>query len=323
MYSILNEVQKNEEFPNIINQFIDYLPKKPYCTDELGTMLIRPKETALEKTYIQHNPIHRTYWFVFDIDSNEHRYWGDGISGLPTPNISVINNKNNHRHEYYLILPPTYTLRQARKKPLELAADVDRGLTELLGADPAYGKLISKNPLNKKWTTVIWHEMAWDLNRLIDYIPDKIKKLKRKPQEEIGLGRNCTVFEKARHYAYAQWRKQKFDDYDMLLNKTYQHAQNINYEFLAPMLEREVMSIARSISKWTARNHSAIDFSNIQRERGIRGNIKSQIIRSAKADARAEEVIVYKSLNPKATTREIANKFAISHMTVSRYLKIL
>ncbi|MDR3161898.1 MAG: replication initiation protein [Spirochaetaceae bacterium] len=41
-------------------------------------------------------------------------------------------------------------LRLARRKPLKLAADVDKGLTRLLDADPGYGKLISKNPLSEK-----------------------------------------------------------------------------------------------------------------------------------------------------------------------------
>jgi hypothetical protein len=84
------------------------------------------------------------------------------------------NPENNHQHLFYMIDPAVYTLRQARRKPLELAADVDKGLTRLLDADPGYGKLISKNPLSAKWTVYIWHEKAWGLSELLDYIPDNV-----------------------------------------------------------------------------------------------------------------------------------------------------
>jgi hypothetical protein len=319
MYEIPFE-QESQATPNLLKLFEEYVPNKPYCTNQLGHLLIRPKKTALKHAYIQFNPIHRAYWFAFDIDTPEMRYWVDEHH-IPCPNMSIINRKNNHSHAFYLIDPAVYTLRQAHKKPLELAADVDRGLTTLLGADPGYGKLITKNPFCREWLVVVWHEKEWSLTELLDYIPQKILKEKRTPREELGVGRNCTVFEKSRHYAYSQWRRQKFEDYQLLFNKTYEYAQNINYDFLAPMTDREVVCIVRSISRWTAKHHSAIEFSQIQRARGLKGNLKSQIIRGTKAELRAEEIIAYKDLHPHMSNRMIAEVFDVSEYTIRQALK--
>jgi hypothetical protein len=127
----------------LLEKFYNYLPPKPYCTEFLGSLKIRPKEQAAKDPYIQPNPITRAYWLVFDIDNDRPRYWPDEWH-LPSPNMEARNPDNDHQHLFYMIDPAVYTLRQARRKPLELAADVDKGLTELLGADPGYGKLIAK-----------------------------------------------------------------------------------------------------------------------------------------------------------------------------------
>jgi hypothetical protein len=178
--------------PSILEQFYNYLPPRPYCTEFLEQLKIRPKAQAVKDPYIQPNPITRAYWMVFDVDSGQSRYWPDEWH-VPTPNIEARNPENNHQHLFYMIDPAVYTLRQARRKPLELAADVDKGLTRLLDADPGYGKLISKNPLSKNWTVYIWHEHAWGLTELLDWIPDSIKNWRLLPLL-LPLGHRESIF---------------------------------------------------------------------------------------------------------------------------------
>jgi hypothetical protein len=84
-----------------------------------------------------------------------------------------------------------------------------------------------------------------------------IKARKPRTQEVIGLGRNCAVFEQARVYAYAEWRRLKFADRRRLLAAVYDYGMNVNNSFRIPMLDREVLCIARSISRWTARHIDA------------------------------------------------------------------
>jgi hypothetical protein len=65
------------------------------------------------------------------------------------------------------------------------------------------------------------------------------------------------VFDRSRVYAYAEWRRLRFDDQARLLEAVFSHAMNINNSFRVPMLGKEVLCIARSISRWTARHLSA------------------------------------------------------------------
>jgi hypothetical protein len=315
-YIIANAAKSQEEIP-LLQHFFEYLPPKPYCTDTLGMLYIRPKAYAVGKTYLQPNPITRAYWLVFDLDNqHEPRYWA-AEPHIPLPNLTVINRSNGHEHVYYLIDPAVYTLRQARRKPLELAADVDRGLTEVLDADPGYGKLLAKNPFHEQWIGVVWHEHAYGLTELLDWIPDQFRllKRKRKAKEEIGLGRNCTVFEVARQYAYSEWRRLKFTDYEGLYDRVRIRAMEMNADFTTPMTEREVLCIVRSVTKWTARHLTADRFAvwgDARREKSI-------ITRHTRSQERAAAV---KALYAGGKTqKQIAAILGISERQVRTLLK--
>jgi hypothetical protein len=250
-----------------------------------------------------------------DIDSPQSRYWPDEWH-VPAPNIEARNPANNHQHLFYMIDPAVYTLRQARQKPLELAADVDKGLTELLGADPGYGKLISKNPLSNKWEVYVWHDRAWGLTELLDYIPDKIKARKPRPKEAIGLGRNCAVFEESRHYSYSEWRRQKFSDPARLLDAVYDFSMNINAGFTVPMMDQEVKCIARSVSRWTSRHMSAEGL----REWGAGRRERSIEVRQTKSQAKAE--MAKKLYSTGKTQKQISIILGMNQSQISRLLRL-
>ncbi|MDR2784640.1 MAG: replication initiation protein [Treponema sp.] len=282
----------------------------------MGQLKIRPKVQAVKDAYIQPNPITRAYWMVFDIDREQSRYWPDEWH-VPAPNMEARNPENNHQHVFYMIDPAVYTLRQARRKPLELAADVDKGLTRVLNADPGYGKLISKNPLSARWTVYVWHEKAWGLTELLDYIPDKIKSWKPNPKEVIGLGRNCTVFDQARVYAYAEWKRLRFDDQDRLLEAVYNFSMNINLSFKIPMIDKEVLCIARSISKWTARHMTAEGLREWHREQGR----KSGKVRQIKADSKTKMIMDFIADHVGLSNRKVAAALGMPESTIRLHLK--
>jgi hypothetical protein len=298
----------------IMRAFYEYLAPKPYCTDTLGWLLIRPKAIAIRNAYIQPNPITRAYWLVFDIDSEQSRYWPD--EHIPPPNIEVRNPENNHQHLYYQIDPAVYTLRQARRKPLELAADVVRGLSALLGADPGYGKLIAKNPFHSRWIVYVWHEKAWGLTELLGWIPDRLLRQKQPRRATSGLGRNCTVFDVARTFAYSEWRRLKFADEARLFERVHEFSMNVNAGFDVPMLPQEVKSIVRSITKWTARHMDKAGDRIWHQAR----NARSVKVRRSRAEERVMEA---KALYAGGKTqKQIAAILDISERQVRTYLKI-
>jgi hypothetical protein len=281
-------------------------------------MKIRPKATAAQAAYIQPNPITRAYWLLFDRDRSERFYWPEEWH-LPTPNIEVINPDNNHQHLFYLVRPPVYTLRQAREKPLRLMADTDRVLTVALDADPSYGKLLAKNPLCKRWDVIIWHDTAWDLVKLLDSVPKECRRWKPKPREEMGLGRNCLVFEKARKYAYREWRVRGYEDYYGLFDAVYKYALEVNADFAQPLFGKEVICIARSIAKWTARHLTREGMSEWSRWRGRKGGLHSGVTRGEVSADRAREA---KALYGSGKTQaQVALAMGISERWVRELLR--
>ncbi|MCV5707806.1 primase C-terminal domain-containing protein, partial [Escherichia coli] len=70
-----------------------------------------------------------------------------------------------------------------------------------------------------------------------------------------GLGRNCTLFDKTRRWAYRAIR-QGWPEYDQWLQACYERASAYNLQFALPLDENEVMGIAKSIAKWTECNFS-------------------------------------------------------------------
>jgi len=87
---------------------------------------------------------------------------------------------------------------------------------------------------------------------------------------------------------------------------------NINLGFHTPMIDREVLCIARSIAKWTARHMTAEGMSAW----GEAGRAKSLRVRQAKAAGRAGEVRVFAESAPNMTRADLALFFGVSGSTI-------
>lgn len=72
----------------------------------------------------------------------------------------------------------------------------------------------------------------------------------RKSLPEYGLGRNCTLFEKTRLWAYKAIR-QGWPDYPEWLAACVDRASGYNAQFEQPLPANEVRHTAKSIAKWT------------------------------------------------------------------------
>ena len=180
------------------------LPNKPYCMDDKPAyMLIRPKGIAVKKPYIQVNPPLMTIYFVFDDDKEDSALsWFD--ANLPAPLWTTQNSKNGHCHHCYKLEIPLCTSEFASIKAIKYAQSVYYAYALKLGADLSYSQLITKNPLHPQWRTTFWVDRAYSLDYLADFV-DLPKKIPKK-LEVVGLGRNVTMFEKGRKWAYTAIR---------------------------------------------------------------------------------------------------------------------
>lgn len=252
------------------------LPRKPYCVEHPGEPLkIRTLEHALKFRHIQPNPDCVRFWMVFDVDRAGAAYaWEDG--NLPPPNIVVINPANAHAHLFYGLEIPICTSELAHDAPLRFAAAVEAAYVKALKADVNYVGLIAKNPLHSDWKTWWINSQLYTLHELAEHVqlPSKLPK----HSAERGLGRNCSLFEKLRKWAYQAIRFHRDGKFEAWREVVLCQAEAINEQFPEPLAFGEVKATAKSVAKWvwthlTASNIAASDerFSARQAARGKKG----------------------------------------------------
>ena len=295
------------------------LPNKPYCMDEKpGYMLIRSKAIAVKKPYIQVNSPVTTIYFVFDGDKNDAALsWFD--ENLPAPYWTTQNPENGHAHICYKLEIPLHTSEFSSIKAIKYAQAVYYAYALKLGADLSYSQLITKNPLHPQHRTTYWTKQAYSLDYLADFV-DLPKKLPKK-LEVVGLGRNVTMFEKGRRWAYTAIR-----DY-MHHNSSYEweravraQIEAINSGFEQPLPHSEVKATAKSIAKWVWQRFSYGDFSEIQAKRGAKGGKKGGIVRSAQyAELRIQAKLMHEQGMNKT---QIAKHLGVTRMTIINWLGV-
>lgn len=304
---------------NLFEVFKNNIPQKPYCTDDLALGLkIRPAEVAITRKYLQYNKPTDLRWFVYDVDrSTAHFDWQD--LHVPSPNITVMNKKNGHAHLFYGLEIPVHMQMGSKKNPIRFASVIDVSLMKSLSADECFAELICKNPFNDFWDTKLWRSFSYDLNELADNLDLEKYKDQRKRLPEIGLGRNCNLFDMTRFYAYKEIRK-PVENYlfdEMYFEKDfvercifYSRQHNI---FKTPLPTREVVSIGKSVGKWVYRNMSSAGFLEWAEQR----RKKSISVRKSNSDEQKRTVLFLYELGH--SKKDIAVMLNISFSQVKRY----
>lgn len=268
-------------------------PNRPYCSDHLESgVRIRSLKQALSKVYIQANPPHLRVWSIFDVDRA-----GGGLAweteNLPAPSWATINKQNGHAHLVWgLKAPVLVDSEDLRQRPIRYLCAVESAFRERLQADQGYSGLITKNPAHPLWWTLRGQRMDYELCELADWVDLPQHLPKRKP-EEIGLGRNVTVFDWLRHYAYRQIRHYKGDVRNFVLWQSHLNGKALgrNGDLLHPLDGREVWHIAKSVAKWTWRRFdiaaSDARFAALQAaQRSKGGRVRSASYEDKRASAR-------------------------------------
>ena len=234
-------------------------PRRPYCSDDLASGLrIRALRQAIKKPYLQANPPHLRVWSIYDVDRPGAALAWEAANLLP-PSWAAVNRENAHAHLVYGITAQVLVDGLgARDAPLRYLCAVEALTREKLHADPGYSGLITKNPTHPLWRTLYGPCLAYDLGELAEYLPDleKYRPRRRKPQE-VGIGRNVSLFDDLRHWAYRQVRAYRggglagWNAWLSLVNST---ALLRNADFPQPLDGREVWHVAKSVAKWTYRH---------------------------------------------------------------------
>ncbi len=305
-----------------IDLFRERLPRRPYHArikpSECGVH-IASLQQAIKSRYIQPNgPTHR-YWLLFDLDRpGSGLAWDD--RGCPPPNIAVMNPGNRKCHYLYGLDVPVRTAADGRSDPLRYAAAIEHALAVKLGADLGYAGLICKNPLHEHWDVVVWEDTSYDLGTLSDWLDLSAYSDRRKRMPDYGLGRNCTLFETLRQWAYKAIR-QGWPDYNQWLEACLTRATGINSRFDQPLPRNEVRHTAKSVARWTHRNFSAASWeayvakTHTPEVQAARGRRKGK----SKRDELMPKVLEMRERGLNQT--DIAEACGVSQRTVSSWLK--
>lgn len=254
-------------------------PRRPYCTDAFEDgVRIRSLKQALTKCYIQANPPHMRVWSMYDIDRP-----GGGLAwedeNLPPPSWATVNKTNGHAHLVYGLRAPVLTVSmEARQAPLRYLNAVESAFRAKLRGDDGYSGLITKNPSHPLWHTLRGPELAYELGDLAEWVDlDRFKAKQGVKVAEVGLGRNVTVFDFVRTWAYKKVREYKGQQGGFVhwQKAVYDRCMARNADFGCPMDSREVHHIAKSVAKWTWSSFdiekSDAKFSKLQAFRASRG----------------------------------------------------
>jgi hypothetical protein len=93
----------------------------------------------------------------------------------------------------------------------------------------------------------------------------------RRPDRAAGLGRNVTMFDTARNWAYPQWWSHRNGTSRNWEQLVLQRCHAINTEFPEPLPFNEVRATAQSIARWIWRNFTEEQYRALQSVRGRKG----------------------------------------------------
>lgn len=298
-----------------LNVFRDRLPWHGYGTDAKGYLQFMDAPQLLQRALVQYQARHSIGWLVYDLDSATAMLdWQD--RNAPPPNIVAVNQDNGHAHLFYALEKPVHDYYGASQRALRYVASIDIALTELLGADAGYAKLIAKNPVHDRWLVFTPRTDLYDLDELAGWLDLEKYKDRRRRLPVHGLGRNCTLFERLRIWAYRA-RRQPYLSEEMFHAAVRNQALVINTDFSPPLPHSEVRATARSVAKWTWRRMSPEGFRAYQRRVGAKGRATQRRI----AEERHWHIIQTADQCPDLTQDEIAAICGVHRVTVNRVLR--
>jgi len=185
---------------------------------------------------------------------------------------------------------PVCTSDAGRVAPIRFAGAIDIAYREALDADYGYSGLICKNPLHPSWR--VWTPgSVYDLPHLAEFVDLSQYRDRRRHLDDYGLGRNCTLFERLRRWAYKAIRQHwRPDGARHWHGAVLDHAECYN-DFSTPLPYGEVKATARSIARWTWRHFTPASWRKVQADRGRLGAVASAASKRAATEARILEAI--------------------------------
>jgi len=243
------------------------LPQRPHATDDLASGQYRmSRENALLMRYVEHSPHALLGAIVIDCDHTDAAIRAfQRPSDHPQPSW-VAQSPSGRAHIGWWLTGPVCRTDSAHLQPLRYARRIEAGLRASVGGDFAYGGQLTKNPIHPDWETIYGPAAGYSLADLQTiHTP---RTMPRRPDKAAGLGRNITMFDTARTWAYPQWWHHRGGTATAWEQLLLQRCHAINTEFATPLPFVEVKATSTSISRWIWRNFTETSYREVQSQRG-------------------------------------------------------
>ncbi|MFK3908708.1 replication initiation protein [Pseudomonas monteilii] len=266
------------DIQNVLELYKSKLPPKPYYTNNYTFgKHVGPLKSALKSIYLQPNSLTHKYFIILDLDSDTSALdWAD--KGLPPPHLIVRNLDNGRAHMTYILKDSVKNDVHGLRKPIRYCTDVEHGLAVRVGADMNYNGLLTKNPFNSSAFKVFsFEDQAYDLGYLNEFVDKDLVREQREAKRKINVedgfafGRNCTLFNNLRTWAYNNWQHHYSIE---LKSAIYKQADQFN-RFECPLGSREVETIANSVYRFVERNFSIARLNELKSQRAKQSREKS------------------------------------------------
>lgn len=323
-----------------LHRFKENLPAKILYGNGKRISGLLSKEQGISYPYVKPNSLYSNKYIIFDIDipyiSPEVQN-NDILSGT----FSVIDKDTGCYHSYFEIKNALPIPKHQSKATKAILSDIIDGYRLVLSADKViiWQKQLSKNPLSDNWDVDV-NGSVYSLSQLAEMLPTKpqladLKALKGDMHVNSD-GRNCTLFDSGREYAYKIARTCK--DEAELYSKVFDLLVAMNetevpkkFKFKGKLPYSELTTIAGSISRWTwvrkdtlsKKGVMGLDERQPLRIKQSIGAYYSHEVRTQNTQekiTRALMVLSNKGIET-PTQMEIAKIAGIGQKTVSRYFK--
>jgi hypothetical protein len=270
-----------ERWSNMINssdprqRFYDFLPDRPYWGKTKNLNRIGRKEDIIRTANYIQLPTQKRGYIALDLDYEMSYFgWMDDI--LPEPTLIIENMENAHSQYFFelnnpVLLPLVNGNINISWKSIRYFDAVTAGYQNKLRADKGFVQFGIKNPFSCKWK-VYWADKTYDLNYLAEFVELPSAKYNH-DDEFVFEGRHMEIFHRCRKMAYRVVKD--YGNYEpfetevkfICLNYCAKNIwiNNKNKDFI----RSEVLSIAKSIAKWTWKHHLDKNFKNYTKNIGI------------------------------------------------------
>lgn len=184
-------------------------PRKPYCSDDKTARCIRSLASAIKRPTSRLTPRTCASGSIYDITAGEAARWHGRTRACRRPRGRRSTRERARAHLVWKFSTPRcWSIPRTPTRVLCATCALWRQPPKSgYKQDPGYSGLITKNPAHPLWRDrgpELAYSSSGRVGRSHQLLP------KRKP-EQIGLGRNVTVFDWLRHYAYRHIRHYKGD----------------------------------------------------------------------------------------------------------------